>query len=110
MRRDGFLRSPSPIWALDSRDVSSEAAELADRAMKLFQTRKLIWKVNLTLVGVLVVSHVSLKFLVPESPGAEYLAIEFGVLEAATLTVTRRMTKKEEELKREYLERTGSDS
>ena len=110
MRKAGFLRSPSPVWALHSRDVSPEAALLADRAVKLWETRKLIWKVNLTLVGVLVVTHVSLKFLSPGFPAAEYLAAEIGVLEAATLVITRRMTKKEEELKREYIDRTESDS
>lgn len=110
MRRGGFLSFPSPAWALDSGDVSSEAALLADRAVKLFETRKLIWKMNLTLVGILVVTHVSLKFLLPGFPAAEYLAVEIGVLEAATSAISRRMRKKEEELKREYFERTESDS
>lgn len=110
MRKPRFLGSSSPHWALHSSDVSSEAALLADRAVKLLETRKLIWKVNLTLVGVLVVAHVSLKFLVPGFPAAEYLATEIAVFEAATLVITRRMTKKEEELKREYIERTESDS
>ena len=110
MRKAGFLRPPSPVWALHSKDVSSEAALLADRAVKLFETRKVIWKVNLTLVGVLVVSHVSLNFLVPGFPAAEYLAGEIGVLEATTLVITRRMIRKEEELKREYSGRTESDS
>jgi len=110
MRKAGFLRSPGPFWTLDSKDVSSEDALLAARAAKLFETRKLIWKVNLTLVGVLVVSHLTLKFFVPAFSAAEYLATEIGVLEAATLLVTRRMTKKEEELKREYSVRTGSGS
>ncbi len=82
----------------------------ADRAVKLFETRKLIWKGNLTLVGVLVVTHVSLNFLIPAFPAAEYLAVEIGVLEAATMIITRRMMKKEEELKREYFGRTESDS
>ncbi len=110
MRRGGFLRSPGPVWAPDSRDVSSEATLLADRAVKLFETRKLIWKVNLTLVGVLIIAHVSMKLLVPGFPAAEYLATEIGVLETAALVITRRMTKKEEELKRAYYERTEADA
>jgi hypothetical protein len=110
MRKARFFRSPSPVWALDRKNVSSEAALFADRAVKLFETRKLIWKGNLTLVGFLVVTHVSLNFLIPEFPAAEYLAVEIGVLEAATLIITRRMMKKEEELKREYFGRTESDS
>jgi hypothetical protein len=110
MKRAGFLRSPGPDWALDSRDVSSEAALLAERAVKLFETRKLIWKVNLTLIGVLIATHVSWRFLVPGFPAAWYLGIEIGVLEAVSTVVTRRMTKKEAALKRQYLERTESHS
>jgi hypothetical protein len=109
MRVAEFLRSPGPAWALGSKDVSSEAARLADRAVKLFQRRKLIWKINLTLVGVLVVTHVCAKFLFQGFPAAEYLATEIGVLQAANLVITRRMAKKEEALKAEYLERTESD-
>jgi hypothetical protein len=75
---------------------------LANRALKLYKTRKLIWRANLALIGILVVTHVSLKFLVPGFPAAEYLATEIGVLEAATLVVTRRIVKKEERLKEEY--------
>jgi len=110
MRKAGFLRSPSPVWALERKNVSSEAVLLADRAVKLFEIRKLILKGNLTLVGVLVVSHVSLNFLIPEFPAAEYLAVEIGILEAATLIITRRMMKKEEELKRKYFGRTEPDA
>lgn len=83
---------------------------MAERAVKLLQTRTLIWRVNLTLVGVLVLAHVSLKFLVPEFPAAEYLAVEIGGLEGAASIITRRITKKEAELKREYIELTESDS
>jgi hypothetical protein len=108
MRKAGFLRSPSPVWAVQSKGLPGEAGLLAHRALKLFKTRKLIWRANLTLVGVLVVTHVSLKFIVPGFPAAEYLATELGVLEAATLIITRRLMKKEERLKNEYLERTGS--
>lgn len=79
---------------------------MADRAVRLFKTRKLIWKVNLALIGVLLVSHISLKFLIPGFPAAEYLATEIGLLEAAAVVITRGMTKKEEKLKREYFERT----
>lgn len=109
MRKAGFLRRPSAVWTVPSRDVSSEAAPIADRAAKLLETRKLIWKVDLTLVAVLVVTHVSLKFLVPEFPAAGYLGTEIGVLEAATVVITRRMKKKEKELEREYSEQTESD-
>jgi len=68
MRRFRFLRSPSPVWAVQSKGLPGEARLLADRAVKLSKTRKLIWRVNLTL---------------------------FGVLKAATLIITRRMIKKD---------------
>jgi len=110
MRSPGFLRSPSPVWALQAKDVPAEAVLLAKRAVKLFETRRLIWKVNLTLVGILVVTHVSLKFLVPGFAAAEYLATEIGLLEAATMVLTRRMVKKEQRLKEQFLEGTRSDS
>jgi len=73
MKRAGLLRRPSAGWAVPSVDVSPEAALIADRAEKLLETRRLIWKVNLTLVVVLLVSHVSLKFLIPGFSAAEYL-------------------------------------
>ena len=109
MRKAGFLRSPEPVWALQPTHASAEAALLAGRAVKLFEIRKLIWKVNLALILVLFVSHVSLKFLIPGFPAAEYLATEIGVLEAATFVITRRMIKKEEQLKKEYCRRNESD-
>lgn len=105
MRKAGFLRSPSPAWALEAKDVPAEARLLADRALRLFKIRKLIWKINLSLVAVLLVTHVSLKFLIPGFPAAEYLATEIGALEAAALIITHRMVKKEEKLKKEYFER-----
>lgn len=110
MRRPGFLRSPRPVWALHPTEVSSEARLLTDRAVKLYKTRRRIWKISLALVGVLVVSHVSLKFLLSGFPAAEYLAVEIGAIEAATVLITRKMLKGEEELKRRYFERTGSES
>ena len=110
MRKAGFLRAPSPTWALQGRDGSAEPAPLADRALKLFRTRKLIWKINLALVLILLVSHVALKFVLPGFPAAEYLATEIAALEAATLVITRRMVKKEERLKKEFLRQTESDS
>lgn len=109
MRKAGFLRRPSAAWTVPSGDVSSEAALIADRAAKLLETRKLIWRVDLALVVGLVVTHVSLKFLVPEFPAAAYLGTEIGVLEGATVVMTRRMRKKEKELEREYSEQTESD-
>jgi len=108
MRRAGVGRSPSPAWALQPENVSEESAALAGRALRLFKFRKLIWKVNLALVGILLVTHVSLKLTIPGFPAAEYLATEIGVLEAATLIVTRRMMRKEEQLKKDFLERTDS--
>jgi hypothetical protein len=110
MRKAGFLRSPSPVWAVQPRNVSEETAALAGRALKLFQTRKRIWKANLTLVGLLLVTHVSLKLIIPGFPAAEYLATEIGALEAATLIITRRMMKKEEQLKKDFFGRIESDS
>jgi len=110
MRKLRFLRSSSPAWALQPKDVPAEAVLLAERAVKLFETRRLIWKVNLTLIGILVVTHVSLKFLVPGFAAAEYLATEIGLLEVATVALTRRMVKKEERLKERFLELTGPDS
>jgi len=110
MRKARFLRSPSPVWAVESKDLPGEAGRLGDRAMKLFKARTLIWRANLTVVGILVVTHVALKLTVPGFAAAEYLATEIGVLEAATLIITRRMMKKEERLKKEYLGLIGSDS
>jgi len=78
--------------------------------MKLFKVRTLIWRANLTLVGMLVVTHVALKLIVPGFAAAEYLATEIAVLEAATLIITRRVMKNEERLKKEYLGLIGSDS
>jgi len=78
--------------------------------MKLFKVRTLIWRANLALVGILVVTHVALKSIVPGFAAAEYLATEIGVLEAATVIITRRVMKKEERLKKEYLALIGSDS
>jgi len=110
MRKSGFLRAPSLAWALEAGDVPAEAGVLAEQAVKLLETRRLIWKVNLTLVGILVVSHVALKFLVPGFAAAEYLATEIGVLEAVTVVVTRRIAKKERRLKEEFLEVSKPDS
>ena len=103
MRKRGFLRAPSPAWALQLDDVPAEAVPLAERAVKLFETRRLIWKVNLTLIGILVLSHVSLKFLIPGFAAAEYLATEITLLEGATVVLTRRMVKEEERLKERFL-------
>ena len=104
MRRSEILRGPGPAWALHQEDVPAEAVLLAKRAVKLFETRRLIWRVNLTLTGILVVSHVSLKWLIPGFAAAQYLGIEIGVLEAVTVVFTRRMVKKEEALKERFLQ------
>lgn len=109
MRKSGFLRTPSPAWALQPGDVPPGAALLAERAVKLFETRRLIWRVNLGLIGILVVSHVSLKFLIPGFAAAEYLATEIGLLEAVTVVVTRRMAKEEERLRERFLEESRPD-
>ena len=101
------MRAPSPTWAAHTETAPPEKVQLAERALQLFKTRKLIWRVNLTLVGVLVVSHVALKFLIPGFSAAEYLATEIAVLEAATLVVTRRMVRKEEALEREFSQESG---
>ena len=102
MSKGGFLRTPSPAWALQLEDAPAEAVLLAERAVKLFETRRLIWRVNLTLIGILVLSHVSLKFLIPGFPAAEYLATEITLLEGATVVLTRRMVKEEEQLKEQF--------
>jgi hypothetical protein len=110
MRKARHAGSPSPAWAVQSKGLPGGAGQLADRAMKLYRTRTLIWRGNLTLVGILIVAHVAVKLIVPGFAAAEYLTTEIGLLEAATLIITRRMRKREERLKNEYLGLVGEDS
>jgi hypothetical protein len=109
MRKSGFLRAPNPASTLRPDDVPAGCAKLAEQAAKLFETRRLVWKVNLTLMGILVVSHLSLKLLVPGFAAAQYLGIEIGLLEGATMAFTRRMAKKEERLRAQFLEASRGD-
>ena len=104
VKRGGFLRAPFPTWAVQTEAAPAEKAQLAERAVRLFKIRKGIWRLNLALVGVLVVSHVAMKFVIPGFQAAEYLATELAVLEAATVVVTRRMVRREEALEREFSE------
>lgn len=82
----------------------------ARRAQRLFGLRRRIWRINLTLVGILLVSHISLKFVLPGFPAAEYLATELGILEAGTFFLTRRIIRAEESLKREFSSEIEPDS
>lgn len=109
MRKAGFLRSPRPAWALQVQGGSEQARGMAARAVKLFEIRRLIWKIDLALVVALVTVHLTVKFLAPGFPAAEYLATEIGVLEAATLLITRRIMKKEKDLEEAYLQRMEVD-
>lgn len=109
MRKGGFLRSPSPVWALQANGGPEEARAMAERAIKLFEIRRLIWKMDLALVVALVAAHVSVKFLAPGFPAAEYLATEIGVLEAVTLLITRRIMKREKGLEAAYFQRMEVD-
>ena len=80
------------------------------RGMKLFETRRLIWRVNLALLAILVASHVVLKHWFPGFAAAEYLGMEIGVLEAATAGFTRHVMKKEARLRERFLEAGGRDA
>ncbi len=71
---------------------------MAEEAGRLARLRKTMGRVNLSLIGVLLVVHLVVKVVHPGFPAAEYLAIEIASLEGVASILARRLGKKEDGL------------
>ena len=110
MRRSRSFRSSDEDWINQPEATSAEARQIADQAEKLIRIQKRIWGWNLGLIGLLLVVHLSIKFVNPGFPAAEYLAIEIGALEALSFSANRRLKKKVRKLKVEFTALIGDGS